>query len=503
MSQKHTFTTLALLDNIQFPKLENGKPLALNYSHDKNLFQFVHEALRRGHTVFLASAQEPTDPKFRVKVVSAYPNYVCETADINNKDVDFVVSVFPDALNIKPTFPNAKIIAIMPALHWVEDPGLFTHDYLRRVITAARYHVDYYVTQNIRMKQVLFSLLHLLARFPYEDRILVAPQGIVDEVKRQAPDRQELRQKLGLEPDDIMVLNSGGIWKWTDFNTFFQAFCEFTVENPSHRLRLYMMGIVQPFNRDHDEYVAQFRAILDKYRDKLGKHLVLFEDWDEGGKHVQDYLSIADVGINVSQDTLEAWQSYRMRFLDYMYFGIPVINTSGDDFSTRHPDALFVCKPKDTESYKTIFRQITDRPELVSEKSAMMREIAAEYDSQQTYGRLIEKLERLPARPEKDHVMWDASIADQPDFSATPTLHHAQERHKNWFVRTWRRLTQSRKRNRMRMRHMLAGQSYLIERQAVAVDQLSKIDMQQKEIADALDRLNSAVNQKDAPTQQK
>ena len=404
---------LVLLDGIQFPLLKEGEPPIFNYSHDKNVFQFAHEALRQGHDVYMTAAQEPHDSRTNFEVFSAYPVWRSgrqrTTAELAP---DIVISVFPDALNVRDTFPSAKIVSIIPALHWVEDPGLFDADYMLRMISAARYHIDYFVTQNSRMKQILYFMVHLLAKFPYEDRILVAPQGIVPEVRRSVPDRAKLRTELGLNDDNIMIINSGGIWKWTDFCTFFEAYVAFTKERPEHRFRLYVMGITQEFNHDHKEYTDRFRALLSEHREKLGDKLVMFEDWAEAGKLVQAYTSIADLGLNVSQDTLEAWQSYRMRFLDYLYFGFPAINTRGDDLSVRHPEVVFPVTPGDVETYIDVLRRIDAAPELLEQKRAAVRDLAKAYDSRETYGKLVERLQKLPRRAVGDYQAWSPSLID-------------------------------------------------------------------------------------------
>lgn len=385
---------LILLDEPQFPLLVEGEPPVFNYSHDKNLFQFAHEALRKGHRVVMCSAQRPAHDDEALVVQSTYPvwSVTGETIPSRTADPDIVVSVYPDALNLRHVFPEAKIVAIVPALHWIEDPGLFSGEYMFRFVSAFRDSIDFVVTQNERMKDIVAFMVHLLARVPFKDRILVAPQGIVGEIQRRSLDRGALRRSIGVQEGDIMIVNSGGVWKWTDFTTFFEAFCEFHTETPDHPFKLFVMGITQEFNTDHDDYVAEFRSVLERYKEILGDRLTLFEDWNEGGKFVADYTAVADIGINVSQETLESWQSYRMRFLDYMYDGIPAINTVGDSPSSLYPDALFLANAGDKDSYKQLLKEIADEPDLVRQKSARMRALAEEYDSKSTYGVLIDEI---------------------------------------------------------------------------------------------------------------
>lgn len=503
-------TVLVLLDENQFPLLKQGEPPVLKYSHDKNVFQFAHEALRQGHRVYMTPLQAPHQTRPNIEVLSAYPVWrsgrTVETAEV---DPDIVVSVFTDALGVRGVFPRAKIVGIIPALHWIEDPGLFNATYLYNLITAARYHIDFFVTQNERMKQILFFMMYLLARFPYEDRILVAPQGIVGEVRKNVPERSKLRFELGLKDDDVAIINSGGIWKWTDFNTFFEAYCEFTQERPDHRFKLFIMGISQENNLSHKEYTDQFRVLLEHHRSKLGDKLVLFEDWQEAGTLVQAYTSMADIGLNVSQDTLEAWQSYRMRFLDYLYFGIPAINTRGDELSVKHPNVLFLAEPGKKESYKAILREISETPEVLRQKSKAMKELAERYDSQATYGRLIQQLLMLPRRTSGDYTDWDSCIIDHARWTQDATsmgpsqLPLAIRKKPWWYPKGLKKYQAKRRQLREWRRHVsrsLTDLAYMDQEIIRKLGDTPRDSVEETSSSDVVAMLKSIVRKEDAIT---
>lgn len=405
---------LILIDEITIPFLKNGEAPTAPYSHDKNLFQFAHESLRRGFEVILTAAQLPPTTRPYYQVEAVYPQWKQSARTLSYAEAapDIVVSVFPEALNIRQHFPHPKIVAINAAVHWVEAPERFPPQYVYDLLTATRYNVDFMITQNDRMKELLATVLELLCKWPYKDRILVSPLGIVEEEIRALPNRDEIRHRMGVRQDEIAIINSGGVWRWTDFNVFFDAFGEFCADNPASKLKLFVMGVKQSMNYDHEEYTDQFEELVLKHRKFIGDKIRIINDWDAASKIVRDYTFGSDVGLNVSSPSLENWQSYRLRFLDYMYFGMPAINTIGDTMSERHPEALFLAQAGKKESYKAILRQINTSPVTVRKKSAEMRKIARSFDSKLTYGAAIDKIVSTPRRAPNDDGAWGASLLD-------------------------------------------------------------------------------------------
>ncbi len=411
MSQR----VLMLLDAQGMPRLVPGQPPVTPFSHDKNLFQFAHEALRRGWTVMVCVAQDDaaTRPAWMVRQV--YPTWEQDEAAIAHDAVaaDIVVAVFPEALNIRPYFPNAKIVAIHAAVHWVENPTLYPAQYVFDLITAVRYNIDFMMAQNARMAEILQITYNLLARWPYADRIVVAPLGIVAEERRARPDMDAVRAEMGLRPADIAVINAGGVWRWTDFNTFLEAFALHADAMPQSALRLFVMGLLQPTNLDHGEYVAQTEALLWRFREHLGTRITVYNYWHDAAHRVRAYTACSGIGLNVNRPTLENWQSYRLRFLDYMAAGVPVINTRGDLMSeTAGAQHAFLVDAGDVRSYREVLDAIATQPSLVAEKAAAMRALARQYDSRNTYGEALDRIERTPRRPRDDHVRWGDCVLD-------------------------------------------------------------------------------------------
>jgi glycosyltransferase involved in cell wall biosynthesis len=396
---------LVLIDSITLPHLRTGEPPFAPFSHDKNLFQFAHESIRRGQKVYIASVQDDPYSRPYWEVTSVYPNWTQEIDPVDYANVrpDIIVAVFPEALNIRRAFPFPKIVAIHAAIHWVESPEIFEARYVFDLITAIRHNVDFIVTQNERMKDLLAMFYGFVARWRDADRILVAPLGIVPEEQRDGIDRAESRKKMGLKKNEIGIINSGGAWRWTDFNTFLEAFGATASADGGTPFKLFIMGLHQPQNKDHATYIEQTERILLKYREQVGRSIILETNWNGAGALAKQFTAGADLGLNVNQDSLENWQSYRLRFLDYMYFGVPVINTRGDTMAdVLAQDAVFCASAGDVGAYRTILNDIRRNPGILENKAAAMRKLATKFDSRRTYGAVVEHIAATPRRSAGD-----------------------------------------------------------------------------------------------------
>jgi hypothetical protein len=372
------------------------------------------------------------EPRYN-RVTAVYPYWKQESHTLSRAEVepDVVVSVFPEALNVKHLYPNAKIVAIIPAIHWAESPERFPGQYVHDLITACRYHIDFFITQNERMKDILHMMMEFLAKWPHRNRILVAPLGIVDEEIRSLPNRSQIRAEMGLKHNDIAIVNSGGVWRWTDFNCFFDAFCTH-VKSRRSRIRLYVMGVKQPMNFDHENYTDEFESLVEKHRDVIGSNVVIFNDWDAASKIVKAYTLGSDIGLNVNKPSLENWQSYRIRFLDYLYFKMPVINTYGDEISDRYPDAVFRAEAGNKQSYLAILSAIEVGARTLERKRQRMAQIAEYYSSCRTYGPVVDHILSAPGRNPGDYEQWGQSLIDYTNqIASVEVRHRAREELRN------------------------------------------------------------------------
>lgn len=403
--------------------LIDGKAPLAAYSHDQSLFQFGHESLRKGFTVYIDSSRETEKAGTRLRVRQFYPILQIETVTQSSKaevKPDLVVCVYPQSLSLRKLYPEAKIIGIVPAMNFLEHPEKPSAGWIYGFFESARSQIDYYITPNERMAEILRCLLRFCAQVDMRDRILIAPPGIVPEQRRDIPPLATVRAEMGLGPHEVAFINSGGAWSWTDYATFLSAFCN-VVRSGQTNIKFFMMGFKQPENPDHKESVDRVLSIIEDNADLVGLNLLPFKDWYEAADKAYRFTCAADIGVNVSKDTVENWQSYRLRFLEYMKAGIPVVHTTGDYLSSHGAaDAVYPVKAGDIASYEAAIRIAATDAALRAQKAAAMKKCAQTFDSRQAYGQVIARLVTLPKRD-----FTDPKEVFEPSLLARPEQHMA------------------------------------------------------------------------------
>jgi hypothetical protein len=386
--------------------IADGQPPVTPYSHDRCMCQFAHELLRKGERVFIGVITEDPQEQSYKEVAQVYPEWrlVSSRNPFGSFTPKLVVGVHLAQLDIKDSFPDATVVMVNAALAFVEYPAFFEMRASgRQARRALQTSVDYVHVQNPRMKEIATNFYRVLASWNFPERILVHPFGIAREEKFELIARAQMRAEMGLAETDIAIINSGGIWKWTDFNTLLKAFVDVVREPNRQHLKFYIMGFRQPDNTDHADCIAETHAILDANKDLLGKNVYTFDDWSAVSKKIKSYTRAADVGVNVNKDSFENWQSYRVRFIEYMEAGLAVINTAGDYLSSHDAaDAVYTVRAEKVEDCREALRRIADHPEEVKRKRAAMQALVPQFTSNHTTAALIDALlAGAPLSPEE------------------------------------------------------------------------------------------------------
>ena len=134
----------------------------------------------------------------------------------------------------------------------------------------------------------------------------------------------------GIGPDDTVLLWAGGVYNWFDPLTLVDAVADLAVELPT--LRLLFMGTKHPSLDDLSTTVLRQAIELAERRGVLGTHVFFREGWvpyEERGR----YLADADIGVSTHVLHVETAFSFRTRMLDYLWAGLPIVCTEGDEFA--------------------------------------------------------------------------------------------------------------------------------------------------------------------------
>ncbi|MBN1937164.1 MAG: glycosyltransferase [Anaerolineae bacterium] len=158
------------------------------------------------------------------------------------------------------------------------------------------------------------------------DLIDVVPFGLPS---RRPEHRKRVLKGIvpGISEADKVILWGGGIWEWFDPLTLIQAMAHIARQRSDVKLFFMGKGHFDPAVVPTATMAGQAVALAQELglRDKS----VFFGDWIPYDER-ENYLLEADLGVSLHFDHIETRFSFRTRFLDYIWAGLPVVATKGD-----------------------------------------------------------------------------------------------------------------------------------------------------------------------------
>jgi glycosyltransferase involved in cell wall biosynthesis len=165
------------------------------------------------------------------------------------------------------------------------------------------------------------DLSGLLAVVPFGVPPLAPPAGDRAALRRVVPD---------LADDDVLLVWGGGIYEWFDPELLVRAVARVGADVPT--LRLLFLGTRHPVPGVRSA-AASARAAAEE-TGTLDRTVFFHEGWvpyDERGR----WLAAADLGVSTHHQHVETEFAFRTRLLDYLWCGLPVVCTRGDDLADR------------------------------------------------------------------------------------------------------------------------------------------------------------------------
>ncbi len=166
----------------------------------------------------------------------------------------------------------------------------------------------------------------------------------------------------GISPTDRVVLWGGGLWQWLDPVSMVRAVARVAERRPEVRL-------VFPGTRHPNPIVPDMPVVRETMAlsDQLGLtgSVVFFGDWVPY-ELWPNYLLEADIGASLHLDTLETRFAFRTRIMDYIWAGLPMVVSGGDETSeliARHGLGEVV-PPGDVEAIAAALLRLLDTPDL-------------------------------------------------------------------------------------------------------------------------------------------
>jgi hypothetical protein len=112
----------------------------------------------------------------------------------------------------------------------------------------------------------------------------------------------------------------------------------------------------------------------------LSNRTVFFNEWIPYAER-ENYLLEADLGVSLHQDHLETRFSFRNRFLDYMWAGLPMVATRGDVISeqVRAHNLGRVVEPGDVKGVAEAIESLLEMPNLRETCRPRFEQVAASF----------------------------------------------------------------------------------------------------------------------------
>lgn len=200
----------------------------------------------------------------------------------------------------------------------------------------------------------------------------------------------------GIEKDDFLLLWGGGIWEWFDPLTVIRAVGELAALYP--QLKLYFMGFKSPNPQVDVMPMAQRAVSLAKELGIFDKHVFFCETWTPYADRV-NYLLDADVAVSAHFDVLETRFSFRTRILDYMWAGLPVLATQGDQLADdiQQHRAGISLPFEDVSAWVVAIRQLIEDRQTAKTFAENSKQLARKY----TWNQVVSPLRSFCAEPHR------------------------------------------------------------------------------------------------------
>lgn len=223
-------------------------------------------------------------------------------------------------------------------------------------------------------------------------RFSLVPHGLPDEPPQRSDGPGLLGAFDGIADSDEIVLWNSAIWSWFDAETAIRSISELASRRPSVKLVFMARDASQP------ELVQPIQAARAVARDLgvLDKH-VFFNDTGVAYRDRADWLLDADASLSCHRPNLETRFSFRTRYLDCLWAGLPLVVTAGDELARRiaREDLGEAVPGMDPHATAQALETVLDRGKAAY--APQMSRVADEYRWSRATRPLIDAVSRPPS----------------------------------------------------------------------------------------------------------
>jgi glycosyltransferase involved in cell wall biosynthesis len=265
-----------------------------------------------------------------------------------------VLSLYPKLLKIKkPLVVDIYIPSIIESLHSYSEiepteRDLFLHERQRNTFNTQLRMADFMICASEKQRDYWLGMLTTLGRInPYTHNDDKTLRRLIDVVPFGLPRQKAVHTNPvlkgvhpGIKPDDKVLIWTGGIWDWLDAPTLIKALPLVLQTWPN--AKLFFMGVKRPFTPKIG--AADVAIALSQELELYDRH-IFFNDWVPYEER-QNYLLEADLGVSLHLNHIETRFSFRTRFLDHLWTGLPLLATEGDVMSAELVKLKLACTVK-------------------------------------------------------------------------------------------------------------------------------------------------------------
>lgn len=160
--------------------------------------------------------------------------------------------------------------------------------------------------------------------------------------------------------DEFRIVWGGGLYPWYDVESLLHAVAKVAVSHPRIRLILPTGRHPNPAVNEAP-YVGRVRQLSDDLG-LTGKQVTFLEEWVPYDQR-SSLLVDAQLGVSVHRAGVETDFAFRTRILDYIWAGLPILATAGDELAEmiRRESMGLVVPPGDVRAIAAgLERLITD-----------------------------------------------------------------------------------------------------------------------------------------------
>ena len=263
---------------------------------------------------------------------------------------------------------------------------------------------DFFLCANERQWDYWLGRLCALGRLNPEEHgrdasfrslLAMVPFGLPPEAPQKAA--PALRGVVpGIGKDDFVLLWAGGLWQWLDPLTPIRAMQRVAAERGD--VKLVFLGAQDPNPRNRAMSMGEEARQLAKELKLLDRSVFFHDEWVPYDQR-HNFLLEADVGISAHPATVEARFAFRTRVLDYIWAGLPMILSAGDDFGdwVERQRVGIAVQPQDVQGWTSAIRSMAENASQRQQMKQRLSELAPNFHWQKA----AEPLLRYCANPYK------------------------------------------------------------------------------------------------------